>query len=118
MFNIKEVDRIVDVASSGQAAIDMIKEAYTQRNHSYGLILMDLSMPFMNGYEATYLIRNYIKSHCNNLQPAIVACSGHNESEYIQKAFRYQMDELIYKPVSLEMMKIQLSDIVDDRENN
>ena len=96
----------------------MVREAYTQRKQSYGLILMDLEMPFMHGYEATYIIRNYIKNHCNDLQPLIVACSGHSESQHIQKAFCYQMDELICKPVSIEMIKCLMKDVIDAIEDN
>jgi len=31
----------------------------------------------------------------------VVACTGHTEEEYIQKAWRHQMDEILSKPIDL-----------------
>ena len=31
----------------------------------------------------------------------IVACTGHNEEEYTQKAWRHEMDEVVAKPLNL-----------------
>jgi len=43
---------------------------------------MDISMPIMNGFEASDKIRKFIR--INQLeQPLIVACTGHTEEEYI-----------------------------------
>ena len=32
----------------------------------------------------------------------VVGCTGHTEEEYIQKAWRYQIDEIVPKPVKAE----------------
>ena len=31
----------------------------------------------------------------------VVACTGHIEEEYIQKAWRHEMDEVVAKPINL-----------------
>ena len=63
-------------------ALDKVKEAFSKKKYSYGLIFMDCSMPIMNGYEAAEQIRNFIRQN-NLLQPMIIACTGHTEEEYI-----------------------------------
>ena len=89
--------RLVDVANNGQEALDLVKE------HSYGLIFMDCSMPIMDGFEATDCIRRYLRAR-RILQPMIVASTGHTEEMYVQKAWRYEMDEVIAKPTDINII--------------
>ena len=49
---------------------------------------MDVSMPVMNGFEATEQIRKFIRIN-QLVQPMIVACTGHTEEEYISKAWTF-----------------------------
>jgi len=42
----------------------------------------------------------------------IVACTGHTEEEYIQKAWRHQMDEVLPKPTNFEIVKVILDEII------
>ena len=43
----------------------------------------------------------------------VVACTGHTEEEYIQKAWRNEMDEVVAKPINLEIIKDILEEIVE-----
>ena len=79
---IKNLMNLVDTAYNGQQAVDMVKNAYVRNKYSYGLVFMDCSMPVMNGYEASDLIRDFLRAK-NLLQPMIVATTGHTENEYI-----------------------------------
>ena len=72
---------------------------------------MDCSMPIMDGYEATMKIRNFSRVK-RVLQPMIIACTGHSELEYIHKAWRYEMDEVVPKPTDTEVLKQILSQII------
>ena len=47
---------IIDEAFNGQEAFNKVKEAFT-KGYSYGLILMDCSMPIVDGYDACDMIR-------------------------------------------------------------
>ena len=79
---------IVDQATNGMEAYKAIKKAHEDKSYEYGLIFMDCSMPILDGYEATDKIREYLRKNYE-LQPMIVACTGHTENEYIKKAWRH-----------------------------
>jgi CheY-like chemotaxis protein len=49
-----------DIAENGEIALSKMKE------NNYDMILMDLQMPVMNGFEATTYIRNTMKSYRAN----------------------------------------------------
>lgn len=103
----------IDKAYNGLQAVETVKKAYYDQTHTYGLIIMDCSMPFMDGYEATIKIRSFYRTK-KILQPMVVACTGHNEPEYIQKAWRYEMDEVVPKPTDIEVIKSILKGILVD----
>lgn len=39
------------------------------------------------------------------IQPMIIACTGHTEEEFIKKAFDFEMDEVISKPVNILIIR-------------
>ena len=52
---------IIDRAYNGLEAVEKVETLYQQTGQSYGLIFMDLSMPFLDGYEATQRIREFYR---------------------------------------------------------
>ena len=44
----------------------------------------------------------------------IVACTGHVEEEYFNKAWDDQMDEVVPKPANISIIKIILSEIISN----
>ncbi len=103
LINLQEAGYKVDLAENGHQAV----EAYRQRD--YDLILMDIQMPVMDGYEATRTIRNLE----NDFQRArtgdasakaervpIVAMTGHAVADYKEKCLNVGMDDYIAKPWS------------------
>lgn len=52
-YFLKKTNSDIDIVSNGLEAVDSAKEK------KYDIILMDLQMPVMDGYEATYLIRQF-----------------------------------------------------------
>ena len=103
---------LIDESINGAEAYKRVKEGFTSGNYQYGLIFMDCSMPIMDGYEATDKIRKF--QRINGLQqPMIVACTGHTENEYIKKAWRHQMDEVVAKPASTDVVQLILEEMIE-----
>jgi CheY-like chemotaxis protein len=86
----------VDVVSNGIEAIEAIK------TQEYALVFMDLSMPKLDGLEATKLIRNEIEGN-NSLR--IVGLTAHAIKGYRQKCIDAGMNDYISKPISSESLQ-------------
>ena len=52
---------IIESAHNGLEALKKVKNSYYEDEYYYGLIFMDCSMPIMDGYESTDLIRTFIR---------------------------------------------------------
>ncbi|NPA61863.1 MAG: response regulator [Epsilonproteobacteria bacterium] len=77
----------IDVANNGREALEKVK------SKKYSLILMDIEMPIMNGYEATREIREIDKSI------PIVALTSNSCKNTIKKTKKLGMNEHLSKPV-------------------
>jgi signal transduction histidine kinase/CheY-like chemotaxis protein len=80
-----------DVVKNGREAL----EAANQKD--YGLILMDMQMPVMDGLEATQLIRKTLVK-----QPVIIALTANTMEGDEQACLEAGMDDYIGKPIQLE----------------
>jgi PAS domain S-box-containing protein len=81
---------IVDVVSDGKQAIDSFKV------NNYDLILMDMQMPVMDGYEAMKIIRKDFSKPKNNIP--IIALTAHAAEGEREKCKISGADEYISKP--------------------
>jgi CheY-like chemotaxis protein len=70
------------------------------RKSHYDLILMDIDMPVMNGYQATWYIRNKMK-----LGIPVIAVTANNEQDVRQKAFESGMNDFVTKPFEPEDLR-------------
>lgn len=84
---LKDNKAIVDHAFSGMEAISKVKEA------QYDIILMDINMPMMNGFEATDVLRNKM-----NLDVPIIALTANSEGEMRDKCINAGMNDYLPKP--------------------
>ena len=84
-----------DEAVNGQQALEKFRE------NEYALILMDVSMPVMDGLEATRLIREYEKEKDLQRVP-IVAVTGISDAETCAAS---GMDDFMTKPFLIEHMR-------------
>jgi CheY-like chemotaxis protein len=79
------------IANNGQEALERTKET------SFDLILMDITMPKMNGLEATAHIRQQEQSAFHMPTP-IIAISGHAQAQDVTQALNAGMNDYITKP--------------------
>ncbi|MDQ8189121.1 response regulator [Roseibacillus persicicus] len=79
----------------GTAAVDYVKE------HRPDIILMDVRMPQMDGYEATEAIRQLTTI---GEQPAIMGLTANALSDERKKAFQVGMDDYLTKPVKASIL--------------
>jgi len=77
----------VDIAANGAEAISRLK---LQR---YDLVMMDLEMPVLNGFEATRLIRSELM-----LRLPVIAVTANSHPADRQKAFDSGVDDFLAKP--------------------
>lgn len=89
----------VEEAENGQIAVDMFSASKTGY---YSLILMDIQMPIMNGYDAAAAIRALHRSDA--LRVPILAMTANAFVEDIQAAKAVGMNEHLAKPIDFDML--------------
>ncbi|MES2836167.1 MAG: ATP-binding protein [Bacteroidota bacterium] len=82
-----------DIASNGKIAIEKME------NNTYDIILMDLQMPEMNGFEATEYIRNELKSSI-----PIIALTADVTTVDLAKCNAVGMNDYLAKPVDDKLL--------------
>lgn len=83
-------------ATNGKRAVDMFKE------HNPDIILMDIKMPVMNGFEATCEIRKL------SADIPIIALSAFAYEKEKQKAMECKFTDYLVKPVDIPLLKQKL----------
>lgn len=92
---------IFDIAGNGQEAVDMLKKA------RYDLILMDINMPEMDGFEATEIIRRDIDKDI-----PIIAMTGWSSRTEGDKFTKTGMNGVLSKPFGLEALFKTLDEVL------
>ena len=91
-----------------QAANGVEAWKYIEANHEkISIVLLDLIMPVMNGYEVLRKIRNDEKTKA---LPVIVTSQGEEDCE--QKAFELNADDFLQKPYNANIMRHRVRNVV------
>lgn len=77
----------VEVSNNGKLAVDKL------RDRKFDLVLMDIEMPELNGYEATQMIRHELK-----LDLPVIALTAHASEGEREKCLSYGMSDYLSKP--------------------
>lgn len=96
-----------DIAENGQEAVEKYVNAPADR---YDIILMDIQMPVMNGYEATKAIRASDSPRARTIP--IVAMSANAFVEDVRNALNVGMNAHISKPIVFEEFKRTLREVL------
>jgi signal transduction histidine kinase/DNA-binding response OmpR family regulator len=91
---LKRLGCQVEVADNGEHAIRKLQDA------AYDIILMDIQMPIMDGYETT----QYIRSKLNNSIP-IIAMTAHALASEREECLKAGMNDFLSKPFRMEELQ-------------
>ena len=96
---LKEAGFSVEIAGDGQAAVDLLKGSEVGY---YQMILMDVQMPVLNGYEATKVIRELDDRELASIP--IIAMTANAFEEDRKEALKSGMNGHIAKPIDIEVL--------------
>ena len=112
-FVLQNEGAVVTKAWNGQKAVDIFRK---NRPGEFDVILMDIMMPVMNGYEAAKLIRSLDREDAKVIP--IIAMTANAFTEDKMRAKEAGMDEHIAKPVDGKLLVKVINELVkrDQRE--
>lgn len=96
MTLLADANAYVELAPDGEKALSMLKRA---TDGYYDLIIMDIQMPHMNGYEATKNIRGLPDGRC---RIPIIAMTANAFEEDRKRAIESGMNGYVTKPIKIE----------------
>ena len=94
---LKQYGFLVDIAENGAEAVEKVKNSAPG---TYDLVLMDIQMPVMNGYEATEQIRALEDPALAKIR--ILAMTANAFDEDRKQALKCGMDGFLSKPIVME----------------
>ena len=98
-FVLQNVGADVTKAWNGQEAVELFRKS---EQGGFDIILMDIMMPVMNGYEATKMIRSLDREDAKTIP--IIAMTANAFTEDRLKAKEAGMNEHIVKPLDVELL--------------
>ena len=98
-FMLQNEDAVVTKAWNGQEAVELFEKS---RSGEFDVILMDIMMPVMNGYEAAKMIRSLGREDAKEVP--IIAMTANAFTEDRIRAKEAGMDEHVAKPVDTELL--------------
>lgn len=89
----------IELAKDGKEAVEAF---YASKEYYYDLILMDVMMPVMNGYEATRQIRSLDRKDAKEIP--IIAMTANAFTKDKQDAIEAGMNEHVAKPLDIKLL--------------
>jgi CheY-like chemotaxis protein len=83
---------------------------FNNERTTYRLILMDINMPFMDGYQCSKKIVQLMQD--NQVEaPMICAVTGHTEPEFVDMCFHCGMNKVFNKPIKIDELRETLQEL-------
>ena len=112
-FVIQNEGASVTKAWNGQEAVEIFKKS---RPDEFDVILMDIMMPVMNGYEAAKMIRALDRDDAKTVP--IIAMTANAFTEDRLKSKESGMNEHIAKPIDAKLLVKVISEFVENKEED
>lgn len=112
MMTFLKKRNLTDLASAENGKLAV--EAVERMESGFDIIFMDISMPVMNGFEATRAIRSMEKENDNRRPAVIIALTGLSSSRDESEALASGVDMFLTKPVSFR----EVSRLIQEWEKN
>lgn len=104
---LKRWEADISIAKNGQEAIDKV----FSKNSKFDIILMDLQMPVMDGFEATAQIRHKTDKYFQNIP--IIALTADVTSEEVDEIIKKGFNDLASKPFDPEKLLGNLLQLIE-----
>ena len=95
-----DLDAVVEIARNGQEAIDALQAAADDPARAIDLVLMDVMMPEMDGFEATRLIRQQPRWR----KLPIIAVTAKAMKDDQQRCLQAGANDYLAKPIDLDRL--------------
>lgn len=102
-------DIIVGLGMTAEEAENGLEAQAVLKNRKFDMVISDLVMPEMDGFELTEALRNTPEYR----RLPVVIISTHDDAKYIFRALHLGADDYIIKPPTVEMVKTVLARIFD-----
>ena len=112
-FVIQNEGASVTKAWNGQEAVEIFQKS---RSDEFDVILMDIMMPVMNGYEAAKMIRTLDRDDAKTVP--IIAMTANAFTEDRLKSKESGMNEHIAKPIDAKLLVKVISEFVENKEED
>ena len=100
---LKKYNQTIDVADNGQIAVEKFL------TYDYDLVLMDLHMPELDGFEATVKIREIEETENRQKKVKIFAMTASSPGDESERCYQVGMNGYISKPFKPEEVMKALS---------
>ena len=111
-FMLEDAGALVSVAKDGQQAVRIYEE---EKERTFDIILMDIMMPVMNGYDATKKIRASEKSDA--LSIPIIATTACTTQESKEECLERGMNAFVEKPLEMQKLMKLILRFAEKQEN-